>query len=192
MMRWLNFSLKSALLAGLLLFFTPPAFAHEVNFSLGAFYLGSTLKSTNKTGSSFSLGSYQLEYRKDLLSRFEVGLGYSVDSMNFVSSYVCYGFDLAVYYFPFTITRKASPSGDRNIISIESMEAFKPYLGISFNQRQLSNSSINFIGYGGIIGFKYALFNPIELNAAIRYVSVNGVDRAINIISGVAGISFNF
>lgn len=154
----------------LLFFVSIPAQASKFDMLFGMFSLAATGSSGDTSLSS--LGSYRVAYGHSVFDKFDLTLGYTLNMTNTIGGDLAYGLDVGVNYFPFTFSE--SQNFDRESVAISSEEIWRPYIGLSFNQRQFQSIRNSYAGFGLGLGTEYAFNKSYSLKAEFRYISLSG------------------
>ena len=164
----------------------PDAQAAKFDFMLGMFSLTATTTSGDTNVSS--LGSYRAAFSRPILDQLDAFIGYTLNMSNTVGGDLGYGLDIGCNYFPFTFTE--SKILEKEGLTIRRDEIWRPYAGISFNQRQFQSVKNSYAGFGVNAGTEYSLNKNYSLKAEIRYISLAGSSESeateINVLAGVS------
>lgn len=155
-----------------------PCFAHKLNVDFGYYSLKAespTVSSTSVTVNS--LGTYSLSGNIPPTGPWELGLGYTVFFSKIFKGDMGFGPDFSLYYFPIN-----SGSGieyvDRNI-SYYEMEQIRPFVGLSFNQRQFQSIQSSYSGFGVSAGVEYQLLRQTAVRGQIKSQSLQGPSNTV-------------
>ncbi len=164
--------------------------AGKFNFNMG-YYSLSAISSTAKRGNVNNFGIYNLEYRLGVLSHFEIGLGYSILMSNIIGGDLGYGPDFSLYWYPLTLTTADRGSSDK--VQYASTDLWKPYLGISFSQRQFQAVQTNYAGFGLMVGLERVLTDVWSVQGLVNFHSYSGnASSSATEFDYLGGISFLF
>ena len=105
-------------------------------------------------------------------NKFEVAIGYTVYFTGVISGDSGSGLDLGLNYFPLTSAGPIEDKGEGAVMAIE--ELWRPYLGVTFNQRNFQSVQTTYSGYGFVIGLERVLNSTTNLNSTIRMITLNG------------------
>ncbi len=168
---------------------TPAAQAAKIDAMLGFYTFKAEVsgKSTSLSG----LGVYEVSYLAPFKNHFEFVLGYSFTMTNIVGGDYAYGPKLGVNYFPWSF------SGNEKIDlpnkTIEVKDFYKPYVGLSFNQRQFQSAKSSFAGFGISAGVEKHINDNYTIKSEIRMNSYSGPSGATaSEINALVGVLFNF
>lgn len=166
--------LRSSLLA-LLIFSGSTAFATSKIDALLGFY---SLKATTSRGESSisGLGSYQIAYRYQFSTQIDLQVGYSLLASKTIGGDLAFGPDLGFLYFPMTSSGSVFAKSEN--ISIEWGEHFRPYLGLSFHQRQYQSSQSTFAGFSFQAGVDYNFRPQMSWRSDLRIIQLIGPSNA--------------
>ncbi|WP_132323321.1 hypothetical protein [Pseudobacteriovorax antillogorgiicola] len=168
--RWL----KVAVLAVSL--FSAPLRA-EIGATLGYF----NIKSTTSAGDTnlANLGHFRLVYEIPFMNRFSVKPSYSLYLLGIDSSDIGYGFDLEFNYYPFTFNRPMKLG--QNSLNFMSAEKLRPFVGLSFHQRQYQSIQSNYAGIGITFGAQYQYSREFRFVSGLTVISMKGpLDSALS------------
>jgi hypothetical protein len=178
--------LKCSLLTILLI---DSALAGKLDAMLGAYSLNASVngKSTALSG----LGTYELAYLIPFKDHFELNIGYSFTMAGVIGGDYSYGPKLGVNFFPFNF------SGSEKILlnnkTIEVQDFFKPYVGLTFNQRQYQSAKASYAGLGISAGFEKYISPKYTIKSEIKMNSYTGAaDAKATEINILTGLIFNF
>lgn len=163
--------------------------ASKFDLMMGMFSLDATSSSGDTSVSS--LGAYRAAFSHSLLDNVDVMIGYTLNMTNTVGGDLAYGMDLGFNYFPLTFTEPKSFEKDG--VRIRRDELWRPYVGMSFNQRQFQSVRNNYAGFGVNVGTEYSLNKKFSFKSEFRYISLGGSgDSEATEMNVLAGISLNF
>lgn len=135
-----------------------------------------------------SLGSYRAAYGHSIFDKFDLTLGYTVNMTNTIGGDLAYGLDVGINYFPFTFSSPQEFEKDGVAINID--ELWRPFVGLSFNQRQFQSIKNNYAGFGISMGTEYSFSKRYSLKAEFRYISLAGSSESeateINTLFGIS------
>lgn len=146
------------------------ASANKFDIGFGAFAV--TAKTSTASGSSSGPGLYQFNFRRAVTSKLEIAVGYTVYFTNFIAGDSGSGLDLGGNYFPFTTTGPTETKGDA--VKMEFEEIWRPFLGVTFNQRNFQSVQATYSGFGVLVGIERAISSQTNINATGRMISLNG------------------
>jgi long-subunit fatty acid transport protein len=165
------------------------ALAGKFDFSVGYFSLSATTK--NSTGSVSNLGSFRLGYRHEILPQLELAAGYTVNTSKLLGGDLAYGMDLGVLFYPLTecCARQSNSGG----VIYEFSEKWRPYVGVSFHQRQFQAIQTSYPGIGAALGTEYSLTPSLSARGELRLISLFGSNlSSAREFSTTLGVSFAF
>jgi hypothetical protein len=183
-----NYKLLSFLLATFIVNCSP-AQASKFDLLFGAFSYDAKVgsKSTKVSG----LGTYEIAYLLPFKDHFEINLGYSFTMTSIISGDYSYGPKLGVNYFPFNFSSNEKIILPNKVVEVH--DYMKPYVGISFNQRQFQSAKSSYAGFGLSLGVekfinpKYTLKFELKLNNYTGAAEATASEK--NILTGLV-ISF--
>lgn len=162
------------------------AWASKFDAMLGMFAINA--KANNETASVSGLGSYKLQFNKSVLDQFDMFIGYTVNMANTIGGDLGYGLDIGANYFPFSFTEPSEY--DRGSWSARRDELWRPYVGMSFNQRNFQSVRNGYAGFGFNAGTEYAISKQYSLKGELRYISLAGSNDSTatetNILVGIS------
>ncbi len=168
------------------IFSSSASYAAKFDFMAGMFSLDATA-GAGKTSVS-SVGSYRTAFSKSVLDKIDVLVGYTLNMTNTIGGDMAYGIDFGFNYFPFTFSE--SKEFEKNGISIKRDELYRPYIGLSFNQRQFQSIKNSYAGFGLDIGCEYSMNKHYSFKAEFRYITLGGSsDSNATEMNMLAGIS---
>lgn len=170
----LNIACGLVLLATIL---TPSiSMARKLEFSAG-FFSFSASNERNGTSQSISApGAYRVAYLHPFWERYELDLGYSLLASKTIGGDLSFGFDLGVNYFFLTNAGNVTASSGRANLLMQ--DQWRPFAGISFNQRNFQSTSAQYAGAGLKLGTEYQLTEMWSLNGTLRYISLGGPNQS--------------
>lgn len=184
-------STKTKLLSALAftVFCMPSAHAAKFDAMFGFYSFKADVagKSTSLSG----LGVYEVSYLASFKNHFEFVIGYSFTMTSIVGGDYAYGPKLGINYFPWSF------SGDEKISlpnkTIEIKDFYKPYVGLSFNQRQFQSAKSSFAGFGISGGVEKYINENYTIKTEIRMNSYSGPSGATATeMNALVGVLFNF
>ncbi len=160
--------------------------AAKFDAMVGMFQIDAT--AAGQTASIGGFGSYKLQFNKSVLDNFDTFIGYTVNMANMIGGDMGYGLDIGVNYFPFSFTEPSE--FDKGPWSIRRDELWRPYVGMSFNQRNFQSVKNGYAGFGFNFGTEYAFNKQYSLKAELRYISLTGSSEStateINTLVGIS------
>lgn len=142
--------------------------------SYGFFALNA--KNESRTSSVSSPSAFHLGYLQPKWQKWELKIGYSVLLADFSGSDLGYGLDAGANYYP------VSDSGDENftdgVVTAARYEIWKPFVGLSFNQRSFQSVRNSYAGFGFCAGVERYYSEKINLRAEARLVSLGGSNES--------------
>ena len=152
--------------------FSANALAGPNKFDLGIGYYSVNAKTATASGSTSGPGLYQFNFRRAITTKFEFTIGYTVYFSSLISGDSGSGLDIGVNYFPLTFSGPVEAAGPGASISID--EIWRPYLGVTFNQRNFQSVQTTYTGYGIHIGIERSLTDTLNLNGMARTIKLSG------------------
>lgn len=131
-----------------------------------------SLNATNSSGGSQSVssfGSYRLGYRHPIKNNFELTVGYTV----ILATDLAYGIDGGIDWFFLTRPSPIEESSGSVIFSVK--EVWRPYVGLTFAQRQFQQLTSQLAGFGLRTGFERSMKNKDwSFKGELRYLTLDG------------------
>jgi hypothetical protein len=159
---------RVALLALLLL----SSHAQAGKFDFAAGYFSLSAKSATSSGQVSNLGTLRVGYRHEVLPKLELAAGYTLNSSKILGGELAYGMDIGLVYFPFTDC--CARMGSSGTVTYEFNEKWKPFVGLSFHQRQFQAVQASYPGVGGSAGVEYALTRNLSARGEVRVITLFG------------------
>ena len=183
-----NWLLKAALI--FVGFQLGAAQVHAGKFDVMLGYFMMTARTTQGTGGLNGIGVYSLGYRHPVLSKLEVGIGYSVLMSRGIGGDLSFGFDFSASYFPITQAGPVEANSPDTTVVIE--ELWRPYVSVSFHQRQFQSTQTGYAGFGLAAGTEYHLYGPVNLKGEGRLILLGARSASITQIDLLIGASLHF
>lgn len=165
-----------------------PAHAGKLDLMFGYFLM--TARTTQGTGGLNGIGVYSLRYRHPILSKLEVGIGYSVLMSRGIGGDLSFGFDFSASYYPITQVGPVEVTAPETTVVIE--ELWRPYVSASFHQRQFQSTQTGYAGFGLAAGTEYHLYGPLNLKGEARLILLGARSASITQIDLLIGASLHF
>jgi hypothetical protein len=182
--------IRQALVLLLLMSFSSRSHA---DFKLDTLFGYYSLSAENTTGGGrlSSLGIYNFYVRKSFLPHFDFGLGYTLQMSKSFYGDVSYGPDLGTYYFPVSNATPIIAESKTSLFKLN--EAYRPYLGLNFHQRNYQSAKSSYAGFSFIGGCEFDVGYKFSLNTQIRYLNLSGPqDSTAKDINLLGGFTFWF
>lgn len=168
--------LKGICLAVLILMTPFSAVAGKLEIAGGAYSFSATNPRNNTSSTLSGLGSYRAGYRHTVWDRFEFDVGYSLLATDAIGGDLSFGFDLGLNYFPFTGTGDIFTQTPNAYVMLQHV--WRPFVGVSFNQRNFQSTSAQYAGLGIKAGVEYQWVEKLSLTGAFRYISLGGPNQS--------------
>lgn len=152
------------------------ASAGKVEFCVGPFNFSAKNPNNNTTASVSGVGSYRLAYRHAFWSQFELDLGYSLVATDTFGGDLSFGVDVGANYFPLSVAGDVVDKTVRTHVLLQQI--WRPFVGVSFNQRNFQSTSSQYAGAGVKLGTEYQLNEEWSLLGAGRYISLGGPNQS--------------
>lgn len=170
----------------ILLVVSAQAQAAKIDLMAGGFSIDAKTSSGDSNVST--LGSYRAAFSKSIFDRIDIGLGYTLNMENTFGGDMAYGLDIGFNYFPLTYTEPKLL--EQNHLSIWREEVWRPYVGLSFNQRQFQSVKNSFAGFGFDAGTEIAFNKKYSFKVEFRYISLGGSSESeateMNVLGGIS------
>ncbi len=150
--------------------------AQKLEINTGYYSLSAT-NSTGTKASVTSFTSYRVGYRHPVRTKWELTAGYTV----ILASDLAYGFDFGADYF--YLTRANPIKAQSENVTLNLKEVFRPYVGLTFTQRQFQELSSQLAGFGVRFGFEYdtswkfLASRGISLKGEVRFCALDGTGK---------------
>lgn len=167
----------------------PQAHAGKLDAGAGVFQITSKTQKAESRISNF--GVYRIGYFHPILEHLDIGIAYTLVMSGGFGGDLGYGLDVGANWFP--LTRSGQTAWKTPELAYAMVEPWRPYAGISFNQRQFQSIQAGYAGFGLNIGCERSLVNSISAKAEGRYLRLAGPSQgSITEWDGYAGISVEF
>lgn len=163
----LNFSLAAAPVA---------AYAGKLDFLFGAYSFQSANKRNSTSRVLSGLGSYHFGYRHIVSPKWELAAGYSLLATKTITGDLSFGFDLGVNYF--FLTTAGPIEAKSGSASATYQQLWRPFVGVSFHQRNFQSTSSQYAGAGVRLGLERPLSDNLSGLASVRYMSLGGPNQS--------------
>lgn len=179
------------LLSALSLFIGIMSTANAAKIDAMAGFYSFSADVTGKSTSISGVGVYEVAYLAPFKNSFEFVLGYSFTMTGVIGGDYGYGPKLGVNYFPwnFSSNEKIQLPGK----TIEIRDFYKPYFGISFNQRQFQSAKSSFAGFGVSAGLEKYINDNYTVKGEVRVNTYSGPSSSTASEKNLlVGVLFNF
>lgn len=151
--------------------------ARKLEFSTG-FFNFSAENSRNSTSKAITgAGAYRVAYLHSFWDRYELDIGYSLLASKVIGGDLSFGFDIGVNYFFMSNAGRITAEGGG--ITLVMQDQWRPFVGISFNQRNFQSTSAQYAGGGLKVGTEYQLTDDLSLSTTARYLSLGGPNQSV-------------
>jgi hypothetical protein len=165
------------------------ASAGKFDLAAGGFQI--TSKTARTETKISNVGAYRLGYFHPVLTHFEIGIAYNLVMSAGIGGDLGYGLDIGARYFPFSANNRVQWNSADYSYGFDDI--WRPYIGLSFNQRQFQSIQAGYAGFGGDIGCERSLRGALSAKAELRYLRLTGPSQgSVTEIDGYAGISVAF
>lgn len=154
----------------------------------GGAYSFSAENASNRVSATLSgIGTYQIAYRHGINQNIELDFGFSLLATDTFGGDLSFGFDVGANYFFMTSSGAiTSDTADGNIVL---NHRWRPFVGVSFNQRNFQSTSSQYAGFGLKGGTEYQYDERFALHGTLRYLSLGGPNQAgatqLDILTGI-------
>ena len=155
---------------------SPAAFAAGGKFTAGWGFFALSAKTQDTSSSISNPSAFHLSYRQPQGDRLELKIGYSILMADFSGSDLGYGLDAGFNYYPFTDS--ADESYHDPLVSARRSELWRPYAGLSFNQRNFQSVRNSYAGFGFSAGVERYYDEKMSFNAEARFVTLSGSNES--------------
>lgn len=154
----------------------------------GGAYSFSAENASNRVSATLSgLGSYQIAYRHAINQNIEFDFGFSLLATDTFGGDLSFGFDVGANYF--FMTSSGAITADSAQGNIVLNHRWRPFVGVSFNQRNFQSTSSQYAGFGIKGGTEYQYDERFALHGTLRYLSLGGPNQAgatqLDILTGI-------
>jgi hypothetical protein len=185
----LSCAVKSALVTVVLVAGNPVMAMFQID-ALGGIYSLSA-KNEDGSGSVSGLGSGTVIFGLEVSPKIEVNLGYSLFFAQVITGDMGFGPDIGLNYFPVSGSRPLRVSTDQ--ISLDITESLRPFVSVSFHQRQFQSIDTAYAGFSLGGGAEIPFSAGFDLKGLIRYITLSGPAGATAThVDILGGASFRF
>lgn len=147
------------------------ALANGLHSTVGYYSLNA--KTSNGRLTLSNLGVYRFLYEVEVAKKFSFKPAYSLYTIATASGLeLGYGTDLEFSYFP--IANNSPMSYQNSNISWDTYEIFRPYVSLSFHQRQYQAIQSNYAGLGFQVGCSFQYNQSIQITAYGAFINLVG------------------
>jgi hypothetical protein len=173
------------------LFLFPSNLALANSFSSTAGYYSIAAKTSSGTENLKNFGVYRFIYDIEVGDKFAFRPSYSIYTISSDAGLEFgYGTDIEFSYMP--LTRNGSMNFQNSNVSWRTFEVFRPYVSISFHQRQYQDIQSNYAGLGLQAGTSYQYDQSIYILAYAASIFLSGpLSSRINEFQFAGGIGMN-
>lgn len=161
--------------------------ASKLVLSGGAYSFSAENASNRVTATLSGLGSYQIAYRHAINQNFELDFGFSLLATDTFGGDLSFGFDVGANYF--FMTSAGAITSDSAAGNVVLNHRWRPFAGVSFNQRNFQSTSSQYAGFGIKGGTEYQYDERFALHGTLRYLSLGGPSQAgatqLDILTGI-------
>jgi hypothetical protein len=177
----------------LLLLTSLASWAQKVSVDMG-FY---SIKAVGPSGSSSgtinlsSPGAYSLSAGFSIRPQIELSPGYTVFYSKIFRGDMGFGPDFYLHYFPLTTASGLRVS--QNDVNYFELEHLRPFVSVSFHQRQFQSVQSSYSGFGFDLGSELQVSKATSMRVLMRTMSLAGPSGAsMNYMDVMLGYQLHF
>ncbi len=168
-------------------------FAQKISFEAGSYSLTAEPPSGSTSGNVKvrTFGVYSLSANFSLAPQIQLGVGYSVFFSKVLSGDMGFGPDFSLNYYYLGI---AAPLGySDQSASYRESEFFRPYVGMSFHQRQFQSIQSSYSGFGVVAGAEIQADRTWSYRFGVRSQALKGPSNTnMSYIDFLLGLQMGF
>ncbi len=154
----------------------------------GGAYSFTAENASNRVSATLSgIGSYQIAYRHAINQNIEFDFGFSLLATDTFGGDLSFGFDVGANYFFMTNSGGVAAESPLGIVILN--DRWRPFAGVSFNQRNFQSTSSQYAGFGIKGGSEYQYDERFALHGTVRFLSLGGPNQAgatqLDIMGGI-------
>lgn len=153
-----------------LLFFHNTSMADSFDILAGLYDISA--KTSTAEGNASNLGAYSIGYSHNLNPQVTLNAGYSLIMSGTIGGDLSFGFDMGATYYP--ITPSNTSVSESGLSTMVINHKYRPFIGLSFHQRQYQSVKSNYAGFGLNLGSTYDINKKYDLKALFRYITLTG------------------
>jgi hypothetical protein len=164
------------------LLFSSHAWAQKVNLDFGFYTINAEAPApagSTAAPSTVSLsgpGAYSLSGNFEMRPGIEIGVGYTVFYSKFISGDMGFGPDFSLIWFP--INEGSGLSLNSQSVRYFEIQSWRPFVGMSFHQRQFQSVESSYSGFGFNGGIEMQYTNTMSFKGAVRSMSLIGPSKS--------------
>lgn len=162
--------MKLKLLSLILILNFTNAYAGKFDITTGYFSL--TGKSSGRESTVSGAGIYEASYLSSFKEKFEFFVGYSLTMTNIIGGDMSFGPKIGINFYPINYASNEIIQLEGK--TIEVYDYWKPYVGVSFNQRQFQSVRNSFAGLGFNLGTEKYINQQITIKTELKLNSYTG------------------
>lgn len=167
------------------------AYAGKIALSAGVFSFSAENPINHASASISGLGSYQIAYRYPVGQRVELDFGFSLVATETFGGDLAFGIDIGANYY--LLTNIGPIVVKDSFANVILSDRWRPFVGVSFNQRNFQSTSLQYAGFGLKGGTEYQLAEDICLLGTVRYLLLGGPSQAsATHLDVMGGLVFQF
>jgi hypothetical protein len=162
--------MKLKLLSLIFLLSISNAYAGKYDITTGFFSLSG--KNSGKSSTVSGLGIYEASYINTFKEKFEFFVGYSLTMTGIVGGDMSFGPKLGINFFPLNYSSNEIIQLEGKTIEVH--DYWKPYIGVSFNQRQFQSVKNSFAGLGFNLGTEKYINQQFTIKTELKLNTYTG------------------
>ncbi|MCO4794475.1 MAG: hypothetical protein KC493_12215 [Bacteriovoracaceae bacterium] len=148
--------------------------AHKLNVSGG--YYSYSAKTSSGSSSISGPSSWSFRYSHNVIPKFELSVGYTLNTESISGGDISYGADVGALYYPLSEAQTQEFKGAR--VFAQSLSQWRPKVGMFFHQRQFQSVKTNYAGFGFIGGTEWHWRDNFFLEGNVRMISLSGPNKS--------------
>ncbi|MCB0422613.1 MAG: hypothetical protein KDD61_16545 [Bdellovibrionales bacterium] len=136
-------------------------------------YFNVSAETATAKGSASAPGAYKFSYITDFfLHNLELEIGYTLLMSNTFGGDLVYGVESGLFYYPLTTSSVFQGKTENATLTLNSL--WRPFIGLSFHQRQAQSTNSGYAGFGVSFGFERALSYNFDFKFLLRHAFLSG------------------
>lgn len=153
-----------------------PAFAAGDKLTVKAGYFSIAASTGEQTTTISNPSAFHLGYQRSITDALEFRIGYALLLADFTGSDLGYGLDVgANYYF---LSSAADGAYRDSAVSVTTHELWRPFAGVSFNQRNFQSVRNSYAGLGLNAGAERYHNDKMNWVGEVKYTSLGGSNES--------------
>lgn len=167
-----------------------PADTQSNRFETGVGYFSLVAHNSAGDKTIANLGLYQFAFRLPVFQHTEFTAGYSLYVLGAKKLDLGFGPDLGARFYPLTRPGPTSVNGEN--VRIDTVETYRPYVALTFHQRQYQSVQSSFAGMSLGLGIDWSATERLTITTAAKIMALKGpLESRIREQSIVVGLSTN-